>query len=44
MIGSNELTTKEPAKESPYQSRELSAQDLRFVTEFAGKFASTRGA
>ena len=42
MIGGNELTTIEPAKESPYRPRELSAKDLRFATEIAGKFTSTR--
>ena len=36
MIGGNELTTIEPAKESPYRPRELSAKDLRFVAQ--GRF------
>jgi predicted ATP-dependent protease len=42
MIGGNELTTTQPAKELPDRPRELSAKDLRFTTEIAGKFISTR--
>ena len=42
MINNSELTTPEPVKESPHPPRELSAEDLRFVTEVADKFTSTR--
>jgi ATP-dependent Lon protease len=41
MMSTTELTTTGPAKESPDRPRELSAKDLRFVTEIAGKFIST---
>ena len=42
MIHSNELTSTEPAPQSPHHPRELRAEELRFATRFAAKFTSTR--
>jgi predicted ATP-dependent protease len=42
MISSSELTPVEPLKSPERHARELSADDLRFVSKIAGSFTSTR--